>query len=178
MKARRLLVAVMLPVSASGQANRPAARPVISGDTVGAACSAVTVAANIQAWFIALSKGDTARLRKLASPALIVFSAGRNGSPERFARADNVDQVVRYATERHQAGDRWSLLEVRFVRVDGQILGFMPITRRESNDPRATKGVWLGKAEYECGRGVRVLNLAPWPANIPPYKPKQMRAPA
>jgi hypothetical protein len=177
-RARHLVFAIMLPVIASGQARATSPTPLITGDTVGAACSATSAASDIQAWFAALSIGDTAGLRRLAAPALIVFSAGRNGLRERFARADNVDQLLRYAIERHRAGDRWSLLEVRFVRVRGKILGFMPITRRESRDRRATKGLWLGKAEYECGRGVRVLNLAPWPSNIPPYQPSVSRPPA
>jgi len=174
-RARYFLVAVMLPVSVSGQDHPVAARPLVTGDTLGAACSAAQVAVNVQAWFIALSTGDTASLRRLASPALIVFSAGRNGLPERFARANNVEQLLHYATERHRVGDHWRLLEVRFVRVHGKILGFMPIMRRESHDPRATEGFWLGKAEYECGRGVRVLNLAPWPPNVPPYHSPQNR---
>jgi hypothetical protein len=177
-RAWHVLLAVMLPVTASGQDHRVAARPIVTGDTVGAACSAADAAVTIQAWFVALSTGDTARLRRLASPALIIFSAGRNGLPERFVRADNVDQLLRYATDRHKVGDQWTLLEVRFVRVHGTILGFMPITRRESHDPLATEGFWLGKAEYECGRGVRVLNLAPWPTNIPPYQPVVVRPPA
>src|SRR5690349_18039536 len=155
-RARHFLIAAMLPVCASGQGQRAAARPLITGDTTGAACSAATATVDIEAWFFALSNGDTASLRRLASPAMKVFSAGRNGLPERFARADNVDQLLRYAAARHRAGDHWRLLEVRFVRVHGKILGFMPITHRDTSDPRATKGVWLGKAEYECGRGVRV----------------------
>src|SRR5690348_18406916 len=106
-RARHLLVALMLPATASGQSHRAAPRPLTTGDTVGAACSVADAAVNIQAWFVALSSGDTAKLRRLASPALIVFSAGRNGLPELFARADNVDQLLRYASERHQVGDDW-----------------------------------------------------------------------
>jgi len=173
MKARHLFFVVLLPAVASAQARATLRAPRVTGDTVGAACSAARAAVDIQAWFVALTAGDTTALRRLATPALIVFSAGRNGLPERFARAGDVDQLLHYAAERHRAGDRWTLLEVRYLRVHGRILGFMPITRRDSRDPRATKGLWLGKAEYECGRGVRVLNLAPWPLNVPPYEPPE-----
>lgn len=175
MRARLLLLVILLPLSASGQGRATSTRPLISGDTVGAACSVERAVSDIQSWFAALSLGDTAALRRLATPALIVFSAGRNGLPEPFARADNIEELIRYAARRHTVGDRWSLLEVRFVRVRRRILGFMPITRRTSEDSRATAGLWLGKAEYECGRGVRVLNLAPWPSDIPPYRPAGSR---
>ena len=139
MRAFLLLFVIMIPVTASGQGGETSRRPIITGDTAGAACSATRAAADIQAWFVALSVGDTIGLRRLAAPALIVFSAGRNGLSEPFSRADNVDKLLRYATERHRAGDHWSLIEVRFVLVRGRILGFMPITRRDSRDRRATK---------------------------------------
>jgi hypothetical protein len=170
LRIRHLLIAVVLPVVAGAQTRETSLHPLISGDTIGAACSVRDAAATIQAWFVAMSVGDTAAIRQLARPALIVFSAGRNGQPEPFVRADSVDQLVRYVAQRHRVGDRWSLLEVRFMLVRGPILGFMPITRRDSRDAAVTKGLWLGKAEYECGRGVRVLNLAPWPREVPPYR--------
>lgn len=175
---RRLLFAIALPVAVSAQVRPLSRHPRISGDTAGAACSPRQAAADIQAWFIAMSIGDTAGLRRVAQPSLIVFSAGSHGDPEAAVRADDVDQLVRYVTDRHRVRDHWSLLEVQFTLVRGNRLGFMPIARRDSRDALATKGMWLGKAEYECGRGVRVLNLAPWPAQVPAYRRMGDRAPS
>lgn len=177
MKNCALAFALLLPMAA-GRAQTPLAQhPRISGDTAGAGCSARLAAVEINAWFIAMSIGDTAAIRRLARPALIVFSAGRNGLPEPTYRADSVAPLVRYVADRHRQVDHWSLLEVRFGGNRGQTLGFTPITRRTSRDPRATQGLWLGKAQYECGRGVSVMNLAPWPPEIPPYRPDGARSP-
>jgi hypothetical protein len=168
LRSQHLLFAMMLPLTVGAQGRASSPSVTISGDTAAAACSASIAVVEIQAWFVALSAGDTAHLRRLATPAMAVFSAGRNGLPEPFARADNVDQLVEYATTRHRVGDRWTLLEVHFELVQGDTLGFTPITFRASHDVRATQGYWLGKAGFLCGRGVQVLNLAPWPSNIPP----------
>lgn len=169
----RLLIPMALLVShvAAAQRGAPASRLLVSGDTVGATCSAAAAATVINQWFVAMSTGDTATIRRLARPALLVFSAGRNGLPEPAFRADSPDQLIGYVAERHRVRDHWSLLEVRSAGSRGQVLGFMPIARRTSTDPRATTGFWLGKAEYLCGNGVRVLNLAPWPAEMSPYRP-------
>jgi len=145
--------------------------PRITGDTSGARCSARTAAAAINLWLVAMSTGDTSAIRRLATPALVVFSVGHHGLPEPVFRADSVAALVNYLATRHQHRDHWSLLEVRFESIRDSVLGFTPIAQRVSDDRRATQGLWLGKADYLCGRGVRVMNLAPWPADIPPYRP-------
>jgi hypothetical protein len=143
---------------------------MVSGISTNAGCVREATSA-IQQWFVAMSVGDTALLRRLAKPALLVFSFGRNGLPEPFFRADRVDDLIPYVARRHRARERLSLLEIRFTVDKGSTIGFMPIFRRTADDSVSTKGLWLGKAEYKCGAGVFVMNLAPWPENVPPYVP-------
>jgi hypothetical protein len=170
-KASPLIFVALVPLLEASAQTPLGRHPIISGDTTGAGCNVRDAAATINQWFVAMSIGDTAAIRSLARPALMIFSAGRHGLPEAFFRADSVEPLVRYVAERHQRHDHWSLIEVKFMAVRGRVLGFMPITRRTSLDPRATQGPWLGKAEYQCGRGVRVMNLAPWPPEVPAYRP-------
>jgi hypothetical protein len=163
-----------MAVCAVAAAQEPAVpRPalIISGDTVSGACSAGRAAVVIQRWFTAMNDGDTSQLRRLALPAFKVFSAGVKGRREPTFRGDSASALVGFVARRHRAGDRLTLLEIAFNGHRDDALGFMPIFRRESRDPKAITGTWLGKGEFRCHRGVAVLNLAPWPANVPPYTP-------
>jgi hypothetical protein len=160
-----------LGLSAQQPTRLSSAPVIISGDTAIGECSAGRAAVVIQQWFSAMSAGDTTRLRRLASPAFVVFSAGHHGLREPVFRADSVSDLLAYVARRHRAGDRLTLLEIEFGGHRGGSIGFMPIFTRESRDPSAVSGLWTGKSEFRCHRGVAVMNLVPWPDNSPPYHP-------
>jgi hypothetical protein len=172
---RVVLLAVSHAMLAFGQ--RPAAPShalAIRGDTTGAPpqCSAGAAVAALKGWFAAVSAGDTAGIRANVSPTFEVFSAGRNGLPEPFFRADRFRDLVAYVTRRARAHERLVLRGIVFNGWHGRSLWFGPIAvERTADDVPGGAHMWIGKGVYECQRGLHALNTAPWPENVPPFRP-------
>jgi hypothetical protein len=146
----------------------------VRGDTSGAppSCSASTAVAALKGWFAAVSAGDTAAIRANVSPTFEVFSAGRNGVPEPFFRGDQYRDLVAYVTRRARAHERLVLRRVVFNGWHGRRLWFGPVAvERTADDLPGGVHMVIGKGVYECQRGLHALNTAPWPENIPPFRP-------
>jgi len=132
--------------------------PTIPVDTVG--CRAAAVAA-VKMWFGAIGTGDIAAVRKAVSPTFIVMSLGRSGWPEPFFRAERMSELFVYVRRRAAQHDRITDISVPLGDWhDGRLmLGAVSYTR--TADDVVGKQRWIGKGEYECGKGIYVLNTAP-----------------
>lgn len=143
----------------------------VRGDTAGAprGCGSADALAAISGWFAAFNNADTAGLRRFTAKkaSFLVFSAGKFTPEGVHVRIESVSQLVQFARKRAEYHDRLTLEGVRFYGWRGGRLGFMPYFVRAATDlgPRALPGV--GKAEYICGQGISILNLAPRPPGDP-----------
>jgi hypothetical protein len=174
--ARLLRIAAGLQVLFASTA-LPAQQPGLKvvGDTTGAppGCSAAAAVAAITEWFAAFQAADSARLARVSaagSPGVFVVSMGGFAPADTFVTFGFLEDVVRYARQRARQHERFTLEGVRFYGWrgwNGRALGFMPYYQRSADDLGPAPRPGVGKAEYHCGRGVAVLNLAPRPAFDP-----------
>jgi hypothetical protein len=128
------------------------------GDTM--ACRAAAVAA-VKTWLGAIGTGDTAAVRKAVSPNFIVMSAGRNGWPEPFFRADRMSELFAYVKRRAAQHERITEISVPLDGWRDSRLMFGVVSYMRRADDIAGPQHWLGKGEYTCGQGIYVLNTAP-----------------
>ena len=132
--------------------------PAISTDTLG--CREAARAA-VVTWFRAIETGDTAAVRRAVSPSFGVISAGRRGWPEPFFRAEQMSELFAYVRHRARQRERVSEIVVPTgVWLNGR-LGLGAVAYVRTADDVQGREVWLGKGEYECGRGIYILNTAP-----------------
>jgi hypothetical protein len=144
----------------------------IHGDTTGAppGCSASTGVAAISGWFAAFSQADSAALARVTPSGRVpgfVFSTGKFTPSDTFVRIQALSELVRYARTRMKRHERITLEAVRFYGWRGRKLGFMPYFVRAADDLGRRPLAGIGKAEYWCGQGIVVLNLAPRPSFDP-----------
>jgi hypothetical protein len=149
------LVVMTVPSPARHSQRTMSTRPV---DTVGCRRAAISA---VKHWFLAIATGDTAAVRKVVSPTFGVISAGRNGWPEPFFRAERIDELFAYVKRRAAHHER---IEEISVPTGGWhdsriMLGVVSYTRTADDIPGTEH--WLGKGEYACHRGIYVLNTAP-----------------
>jgi hypothetical protein len=144
----------------------------VVGDTTGAplGCSTAAAVAAIAEWFAAFQAADSARLARVSAagtPGVFVVSMGGFTAADTFVTFGFLEDVVRHARQRARQHERFTLEGVRFYGWRGRALGFMPYYQRSADDLGPAPRAGVGKAEYHCGRGVAVLNLAP----RPPFDP-------
>ncbi|MEP6622307.1 MAG: hypothetical protein ABJE47_23495 [bacterium] len=113
-------------------------------------------------WFHAIATGDTAAIRMHVSPHFGVFSAGSNGKPEPFFRAETIIELQAYVLRRARAHEQLQWHSVQFNGWHGTMLWFGPIfyTRR-ADDVAGGAHEWIGKGVYDCQKGLHILNTAP-----------------
>ena len=139
----------------------------VYGDTTGGApgCTAAGIAA-ITAGFTAFPNADSAGLAEaMAMP--FVFSTGKFTPSDTFVRIESLGALIRYTRARLLHHERITLEAVRFYGWRELRLGFMPYFTRSADDLGQKPLAGIGKAEYWCGLGVRVLNLGPRPSYDP-----------
>jgi hypothetical protein len=119
--------------------------------------------AAISAWFAAFRTADSAAMARVV-PTRFVFSTGKFTPSDTFVRIESVAALVRYARARMGNHERMTLEAVRFYPWRGRRLGFMPYFVRAADDLGQKPLAGVGKAEYWCNDGIRVLNLARRPA--------------
>jgi hypothetical protein len=155
------LILVLPPADLRAQAARPWA---VSGDTSGApsGCSAKAAIEAIGLWFTSYNSADSVGLAA-ATASRFVFSTGKhwtlNDSPRRIDHS--LSDLLAYVRDRRTHGEFLRLTQVTFYGWRGARLGFMPYYTRSADDLGAKPIPGLGKAEYWCRLGIRVLNLAP-----------------
>lgn len=135
-----------------------AAPPTISTDTLGCREEARVA---VRRWFRAIETGDTNEVRRVVSPSFGVISTGRNGWPEPFLRAEHIDVLFAYVSRRAKQHERLHDIAVPTGVWRNGRLGLGVISYVRTADDVQGREAWLGKGEYECGRGIYILNTAP-----------------
>lgn len=144
----------------------------IRGDTSGAppGCSAAAGIAAISGWFAAFHAADSIGLARVTPPPgqhFGVFTTGKFTPTDTFVRIESLTELLRYARTRARRHERMTLEAVQFYGWPrGRALGFMPYFLRSADDLGSKPLAGIGKAEYRCGQGIAVLNLAPRPGSV------------
>ena len=137
----------------------------VRGDTTGApaGCSARGALDAIDSWFVAMARGDSAGLARVMS-SKFVFSTGRFTPTDAFFVGRSIGELVDYARRRASHRERLVLQAITFNRWRGQGLEFGPVYfLRTADDLGSAPRPGIGKGEYLCNRGLRVLNFGPRP---------------
>ena len=137
----------------------------VRGDTSGApaGCSARAGLDAIDSWFAAMASRDSAGFARVMSPRF-VFSTGQFTPADAFFVGRSIGQLVDYATRRASHRERLVLQAITFNRWRGQGLEFGPVYfLRIADDLGSKPRPGIGKGEYLCNRGLRVLNFGPRP---------------
>ena len=166
------LVAVLMVLGAqSAFAQQAVAISLQAGaDTAGLprGCVAATVNA-LETWFRALSAGDTTLALSILSTEHGAFSVSGFAPTERW-RGNTTRDLLAYVSQRGAQKERFTLQEVVLTgwlpkdvgcrSCSREILGFIPVFDRGSADRPQGKHRGMGKAGYQCGRGLWSLNMS------------------
>lgn len=154
------LVLISAPLAAQNRS------VTISGDTSAEhqSCSATEAIAAIVGWFDAFSAADARGLARHTASENFVFSIGMFAPKDTFVRIQRIDSLIAYAKARQQVHEHSTLQAIEFYgwRAEDR-LGFLPRYLRRADDLGPSPIAGVGKAEYRCGQGISVLNLAPDP---------------
>jgi len=151
----------------------------VTGDTVGAPakCRAAAVA-SISRWFRSFTAADSAGLAATLAPDFVI-STGKNWVPwDAHGQFRTLGSLMAYVRARHARNERLVLREIAFTVSTENRLGFRPYFTRSADDLGTRPLEGLGKAEYRCGRGIVVLNMAPAAGMSPKPGEREPGAPA
>ena len=166
MRAVLVLVALTSLVSSAADAQTPR-RWEVRGDTSGAprGCSAREGLDAIDAWFAAMSNHDSAALARVTAAPPFVFSIGHFSPTDGFFVAHSIRELVEYSRRRAKYHEKLAISAITFNNWRGEGLQFGPIYfTRTADDLGPTPKPGIGKGEYRCKKGIRILNVAPRPA--------------
>jgi hypothetical protein len=171
-----LLLGAALAAATSAGAQRTARAKVrVSGDTAGTppGCSVQAAITALNAWFGAISSGDSLVLLAQVDPDHGAFSVMPFAPSERFWRGESNRELMDYLRRRSRAHDTlilrgivfggWQPRDVRCKTCDRRTLGFMPDYERRADDLPPGRHRGTGKGGYQCQRGLMAPNLAPRP---------------
>ena len=163
---RRTLVflgcVLALHTTAAQTSSPPGSGVVIRGDTSGApsGCTVRDATRAIQRWFRAVATGDSAAIVQVVA-APFVFSNGNFTPKDAFFAGRSIAELAVYARRRSRAHEQMTLSAVTINEWRGRKLEFYDVAFTRTADDLGSKPLQgIGKGEYECGRGLRVLNLA------------------
>jgi len=154
-----LLIAATITMSRAADAPRVSSRPPITiSDTIG--CRRAAIGA-VTTWLNAIGTGDTAAVRKSVARHFAWISAGRNDWPEPTFSATGFADLFAYV--RRRAAQHEHIADVSIPTGgwhEGRLrLGIVSYTRTADDVPGIEH--WLGKGEYECGKGIYLFSAAP-----------------
>ena len=161
-----VLVALAALVCSAATAQSPRHWEV-RGDTSGAprGCSARVALDAIDAWFAAMSSHDSAALSRATADPPFVFSIGHFTPTDGFFVAHSIRELAEYSRRRAKYHEKFVITAITFNNWRGEGLQFGPIYfTRTADDLGPTPKLGVGKGEYRCKKGIRILNVAPRPA--------------
>ena len=165
---RAVLVLLALAAQASSRANAQNPRVwEVRGDTSGAprGCSAKEGLDAIDAWFAAMSNHDSAALARVTAAPPFVFSIGHFTRTDGFFVAHTMRELAEYSRRRAKYHEKFAISAITFNNWRGHGLQFGPIYfTRTADDLGPDPKPGIGKGEYQCNSGIRILNVSPRPA--------------
>ena len=144
----------------------------VAGDTSGATagCGTAEALAAITGWFVAFQAADSAGLARFSatrSSRGFVVTMGKFTTTDPFVRLESLEALLAHPPRRPRHHERLRLQGVRFYGWRKSALRFMPYFMRSADDLGPSERAGFGKAEYQCGQGVTILNLGPRPPGDP-----------